>query len=94
MPRFASANRDSEIFTDPDTFDIERENVNQHVAFGLGNHFCLGASLARAELLAAFEAILERMDDIHLVDEMEEEVHHFSFFLRPMKKLHLGFTKK
>jgi len=94
MPRFASANRDSEIFDEPDTFNIERDNVNQHVAFGLGNHFCLGASLARAELLAAFEAILERMDDIHLVDEMEEEVHHFSFFLRPMKKLHIGFTKK
>ena len=67
MPRFASANRDSEVFDDPDTFDIERDNVNQHVAFGLGNHFCLGASLARAELLAAFEAILERMDDIHLL---------------------------
>jgi len=94
MPRFASANRDNEIFDDPDTFDIQRDNVNQHVAFGLGNHFCLGASLARAELLAAFEAILERMDDIHLVDETEEEVHHFSFFLRPMKKLNIGFTKK
>ncbi|GIR35804.1 MAG: hypothetical protein CM15mP49_11890 [Actinomycetota bacterium] len=39
MPRFASANRDSEIFDEPDTFNIERDNVNQHVAFGLGNHF-------------------------------------------------------
>ena len=94
MPRFASANRDSEIFDQPDTFDIERENVNQHVAFGLGNHFCLGASLARAELLAAFEAILKRMDDIHIIGEMEEEIHHFSFFLRPMKELNIGFTKK
>ena len=53
----------------------------------------MGASLARAELLAAFEAILERMGDIHLIDEMEEDVHHFSFFLRPMKKLNIGFSK-
>ena len=50
--------------------------------------------LARAELLAAFEAILERMDDIHILGEMQEEVHHFSFFLRPMKELNIGFTKK
>jgi len=94
MPRFASANRDPEVFESPDEFDIERENVNQHVAFGLGNHFCLGASLARAELLAAFSIILERMDNIHLIGEMDEQVHNFSFFLRPMKKLEIGFSKK
>tara|TARA_B100000686_G_scaffold348452_1_gene439518 strand:- start:205 stop:1455 length:1251 start_codon:yes stop_codon:yes gene_type:complete len=94
MPRFASANRDPEVFESPDEFNIERENVSQHVAFGLGSHFCLGASLARAELLAAFTAILNRMDDIHLIREMDQQIHNFSFFLRPMKKLEIGFTKK
>ena len=52
------------------------------------------ASLARAELLAAFSIILERMDNIHLIGEMDDQVHNFSFFLRPMKKLEIGFSKK
>ena len=94
MPRFASANRDPEMFESPEKFDIERENVNQHMAFGLGSHFCLGASLARAELLAAFTIILDRLDDIHLIGEMYQEIHNFSFFLRPMKELNIGFSKK
>ena len=94
MPRFASANRDPEMFESPEKFDIERENVNQHMAFGLGSHFCLGASLARAELLAAFTIILDRLDDIHLIGEMGQEIHNFSFFLRPMKELNIGFSKK
>lgn len=94
MPRFASANRDPEMFESPEKFDIERENVNQHMAFGLGSHFCLGASLARAELLAAFTIILDRLDDIHLIGEMDQEIHNFSFFLRPMKELNIGFSKK
>lgn len=94
MPRFASANRDPEMFESPEKFDIERENVSQHMAFGLGSHFCLGASLARAELLAAFTIILDRLDDIHLIGEMGQEIHNFSFFLRPMKELNIGFSKK
>ncbi|MBU97979.1 MAG: cytochrome [Acidimicrobiaceae bacterium] len=94
MPRFASANRDPEMFESPEKFDIERENVNQHMAFGLGSHFCLGASLARAELLAAFTIILDRLDDIHLIGEMGQEIHNFSFFLRPMKELNIGFSTK
>jgi cytochrome P450 family 142 subfamily A polypeptide 1 len=59
---YPSANRDAEEFEDPDAFRIER-NPN-HVAFGLGSHFCLGANLARMEMRVALEQVLRRLPDI------------------------------
>lgn len=94
MARYAAANRDAEVFDDPDVFDIERPNANQHVAFGLGNHFCIGAALARAELMSGFTALLDRLDDIELAEPLDDQPHEFSFFLRPMKRLPLRFTPR
>jgi len=63
-----AANRDPEYFTDPDTFNIERQN-NRHIAFGMGIHFCLGAGLARTEAQEVFTAIFERLPNIRLASE-------------------------
>ncbi|HZQ36070.1 MAG TPA: cytochrome P450 [Dehalococcoidia bacterium] len=60
---YPSANRDEEIFPNPDTFDITR-SPNEHIAFGIGEHFCLGASLARLELRVMFEELLQRLPNI------------------------------
>ena len=92
MVRYAAANRDPEKFENPDVFDIERENASDHIAFGWGNHFCVGAWLARAELRIAFEAILDRLDDIALARPLEDPPHEFSFMLRPLKELPISFT--
>jgi cholest-4-en-3-one 26-monooxygenase len=67
---YPSANRDEDIFDDPFRFDIRRE-PNEHVAFGFGPHFCLGASLARLELTAMFDRLLDRLPDMALVDAGE-----------------------
>lgn len=93
MPRYAAANRDPDIFERPDVFDIERENAGSHLAFGQGPHYCIGAALARAELVATFTAILDRMDDIELAEPLDERPHEFSLFLRPLKRLPLTFSK-
>ncbi|WP_409495351.1 cytochrome P450 [Amycolatopsis sp. cmx-11-12] len=63
----AGANRDPEIFDDPSTFDVERANARDHVSFGAGRHYCLGASLARMEGEIGLRSIFERFPDLRLV---------------------------
>jgi cytochrome P450 len=60
---YPSANRDEEVFPNANTFDIGR-TPNEHIAFGIGEHFCLGASFARLELRVMFETLLMRLPDI------------------------------
>jgi len=67
---FGSANRDPDVFADPDLLDLRRE-PNPHISFGAGVHFCLGAPLARLEMQVAFETILRRMPRLELVAEPE-----------------------
>jgi cytochrome P450 len=62
----ASANRDEEVFAEPDAFRIDRD-PNPHLAFTAGKHFCLGASLARLEIRLVFEALLSRVESIDLL---------------------------
>jgi cytochrome P450 family 142 subfamily A polypeptide 1 len=59
---YSSANRDEDVFDDPDDFDVERKP--SHLAFGIGSHFCLGANLARMEMRVAFEQLLRRLPDM------------------------------
>jgi cholest-4-en-3-one 26-monooxygenase len=67
---FASANRDEDVFDDPFTFRIDR-NPNPHLAFGVGEHFCVGAHLARVELDVMFRLLLERVDRFELTGPVE-----------------------
>jgi len=58
-----SANRDAAVFPDPDRFDVAR-TPNRHLALGIGEHYCLGASLARMELRTMLAALLRRVSRI------------------------------
>lgn len=60
---YGAANRDPEVFENPETFDVTR-SVNPHLTFGAGRHFCLGSHLARAELITMFTALMTRMPDL------------------------------
>jgi cytochrome P450 family 142 subfamily A polypeptide 1 len=64
---YSSANRDPAHFTDPERLDVAR-HPNQHLSFGFGTHFCLGASLARLEIRVFFEELLRRVRGMHLVE--------------------------
>jgi cytochrome P450 family 142 subfamily A polypeptide 1 len=65
---YESANFDDGHFDEADRFDIRR-SPNDHLAFGFGPHFCLGASLARVELRALFERVLDRLPDLRLATD-------------------------
>jgi len=60
---YPSANRDAGVFAEPDRFRVDRQ-PNPHLGFGIGNHFCLGANLARMELRVVFEELLRRLPDM------------------------------
>jgi len=73
---YPSANRDEDVFPDPDRFDIAR-HPNEHVAFGHGQHFCLGSHLARMEIRVMFEELLRRLPDIELAGDVRMLRSHF-----------------
>jgi cholest-4-en-3-one 26-monooxygenase len=62
---YPSANNDERVFVNPHTFDVSR-SPNDHLAFGIGEHFCLGANLARLEIRLIFEEMLKRLPDLEL----------------------------
>ena len=65
---YPSANRDEREFADPEVFDVTRE-MQQHLSFGIGTHFCLGAAFARLEVRVMFEELLRRIPDWRLADD-------------------------
>ncbi len=62
----AGANRDPQVFPDPDTFDVARENAREHVSFSAGRHYCLGAALARMEGEVGLRTLFERFPDLRV----------------------------
>lgn len=68
VPVLISANRDPEVFAEPDTFDVSR-HPNPHLAFGFGTHFCLGGPLARMQARIAVEGLFARFPDMRLATD-------------------------
>jgi cytochrome P450 len=93
MGSVGAANRDPNLFPDPDRFDARRANARRNIAFGHGEHFCPGASLARAEARISFERLLARLDDLQLVDPTALS-YLGSFIIRGLNDLPLRFRRR
>jgi len=85
---YPSVNRDEDVFDRADAFDVAR-HPNDHLAFGIGEHFCLGANLARMELNKIFAALLERLPDLDLAAEPRRLR---SNFINGVKEMRVKFT--
>lgn len=83
----ASANRDEEIFNEPDKFDITRSEI-RHLSFSEGIHFCLGAPLARVEGAIAFDKILDHLKGGKIV---EEPKYRGNYNMRGLEHLRVSF---
>ncbi|WP_349268327.1 cytochrome P450 [Mycolicibacterium parafortuitum] len=92
-----AANRDPRRFENPDTFDPERKNARQHLAFGRGIHSCPGAPLARAETRVGLERLLDRTSDIRISERKHGPAGNRNYdyiptyILRGLTELHLEF---
>jgi cholest-4-en-3-one 26-monooxygenase len=85
---YSSANRDEDVFPASEQFDVGR-TPNDHLAFGAGQHFCLGANLARLEIRAIFEEIVTRMPDVGLAGPVRRLR---SNFINGFKTIPVRFT--
>ena len=93
MLRYGAANRDEAVFPEPDRLDVCRANANRQLAFGTGVHACVGAPLARQEMISAFAAIIARMSNFKLDPSQPEPENDPSFLLIGLNNLHMTFDR-
>jgi cholest-4-en-3-one 26-monooxygenase len=87
---YMSANRDEDVFSDPYRFDVAR-HPNEHVTFGGGGvHYCLGANLARAEIRATMQQLVERLHEFELAGPVRRLR---SDFVNGIKAMPVRFTR-
>ena len=91
---YASGNDDESVFECPRRFDMNRSNLGKHVAFGVGVHRCIGASLARMEIKVAAQEIIKRLDNIRLAIPAEELTYLPTLATQTLERLPLTFTRR
>jgi cytochrome P450 len=87
---YASANRDEDVFEDPFTFKIDRAK-NRHLGFGVGEHYCLGANLAKRSQRALWLELVSRLESVELIGGAER-IH--SAFVVALKHLPVRYRIK
>ena len=87
---YPSANRDEDVFDDSFTFDVTR-SPNNHIAFGYGTHFCIGANFARHELELLFGKLTRDWTNLRVITEPDVEPNHFA---RAVRSFELGFEAR
>jgi cytochrome P450 family 142 subfamily A polypeptide 1 len=93
MLLYPSANRDEDVFDEPFRFDVAR-TPNDHVAFGFGPHFCLGASLARLEISVMLEELVTRLPDLALAEPDAAPDLRPANFISGIEHLEVTFTPR
>lgn len=92
--RYGAANRDERLFECPERLVLDRPRAGAHMAFGSGKHHCLGAPLARRELIRGFTAVVDRFEDMDFAPGANDFAYHPHFLLRSLKQLNITFAAK
>lgn len=92
--RFGAANRDHARYKNPNTLELTRKKPGSHLAFGMGRHVCVGAALARQELLSAFTHLFARYDSFALFEGRPSPTYEPSFFGRNLDEIHIEMTPR
>ncbi len=88
---YGAANRDPEIFKNPDKYDIRRENAKKHLSFGYGRHLCLGKHTANMQLEVVYKKIFERFPDM---TQSGDIVYTPNNFVNAIQELPVSFSPK
>jgi cytochrome P450 len=92
--RFGAANRDASQFPQPARIDLHRQQPGKHLAFGQGRHHCIGAALARQEMLSAFNGLFARYESFAPAPGAPAPAYVPSFFGRALRELQLVLTPR
>ncbi|MCE3284465.1 MAG: cytochrome [Steroidobacteraceae bacterium] len=92
--RFGAANRDEHQFPAPERLDLHRQQPGKHLALGIGRHHCIGAQLARQEIISAVTALLERYDGFALTPGRPGPQYTPSFFGRNLHEMYVTLTPR
>ncbi|MGV0833977.1 cytochrome P450 [Mycolicibacterium thermoresistibile] len=91
MPMWGSAGWDPAVFPDPEKFDMDRPNADQHMDFGHGPHYCVGFEVAKMNLAVAFEELLTRLEDIELDEENSDLTRLPTFSMHGLTEVAIRF---
>jgi cytochrome P450 len=91
--RYGAGNHDAGQFPDPTTPDLHRRNAGRHLAFGLGEHHCPGASLSRFEQNCAWDILLKRVKNMRPMPDKDDFSHISGMWMRALTSIHMQFDK-
>lgn len=92
--RYGAGNHDAAQFPDPNVPKLDRKNAGRHLAFGIGEHHCPGATLSRFEQNCAWDILLDRLGNIREAPGKNDYDHVRGIWLRALNEIHMQFDKK
>jgi len=90
--KYFSSNHDESMFPDPLAFDVTRDNVKRHIAFGFGAHVCIGQHLSRLEMIVAWEELFEHLDNFQLAGSDAELDYMPNILLRGLEEIAITYS--
>ena len=91
--KYFSSNHDEAVFDEPLRFDVARDNLKRHIAFGFGPHVCIGQHLSRLEMIIAWEEIFEHLGDFTLTQPAEEPAYMPNILLRGLEEIQINYSR-